>query len=345
MLTSVRLFQVLLLSVAAICVGPTVCASEVSWSADIASALQESRSTGRLVLMKFTADWCHYCKKMERTTFSDPAMAELVNRDFVPVLIDFAKHQELAAHLKIRGLPVLLVVSPDLKIIERINGYHTAPKLFPKLQTVLAQNQTSEKLLAHTASQTRTAVSADELDPSVTEPFRWSGSAGTAVVDDDHVSDENPFVRVDSSAEVNPFAEVDPFTEIESHSAAAEWETTAPNKSPAFNGLCIISVVQKRAVVMGTPEHSLVYRGRLLHFHDSGRRAAFQASPGRYWPRFDGSCVRTLLETGQHVPGRLEYAAIFRNQIWLFSSREKMKAFIASPTDTVGRLEIRGLIN
>lgn len=115
-------------------------ADHVNWSPDVETALRSANSSGRLVLMKFTADWCGYCKKMERETFTRPNVARTVNEQFVPVLVDADKHQGLVQNLKIKGLPALLVVSPDMVILSRITGYQTEEKLMPKLQAVLAQH-------------------------------------------------------------------------------------------------------------------------------------------------------------------------------------------------------------
>jgi len=327
MLNRGRRSHFLLLSVVALVIQQTPGVAEVNWLADVESALLDSRSSGRLVLMKFTADWCAYCKKMERTTFADPAVIALVNRDLVPVLIDFDKHQDLAAHLKIQGLPALLLIAPDLRIVERISGYHTAPKLLPKLQSVLAQHQPPDKVPTRTASQSRAAIPAPAQHSPADDPFAWSES-------DDSI-------RGVTTVAPTP----NPFSEIEQPETQAQGQPSAAATQPAFEGLCITSVVEERALVTGTPKFTTTYRGRLLYFHDAGQRAKFRATPQKYWPKLDGKCAVTLLETGCPTPGRLGYAAVFRNRIWLFTTRENMRAFITSPAQFATDLEARRLIN
>lgn len=132
--------QSVILSTLFCAVTSSVSADQVNWTADVEGALKTANQTGQLVLMKFTADWCGYCKKMERETFTRPAVASVVNQQFVPVLVDADKHKQLVKHLKIRSLPSILVVSPQMVILKRIEGYQTESKLLPSLQQVVAKH-------------------------------------------------------------------------------------------------------------------------------------------------------------------------------------------------------------
>ena len=57
----------------------------------------------------------------------------------------------------------------------------------------------------------------------------------------------------------------------------------------------------------------------------------FSANPQRYWPMLDGDCALTLLESNRRVQGDLEHAALFRGRVWVFSTAEEMRAFVAAP--------------
>ncbi|MDM8526324.1 protein-disulfide reductase DsbD [Desulfococcaceae bacterium HSG8] len=59
----------------------------IAWLGDEASALARARQENKPVMMDFRADWCTACLKLERETFTDPAVIDRA-RGFVPVKID-----------------------------------------------------------------------------------------------------------------------------------------------------------------------------------------------------------------------------------------------------------------
>ncbi|HIE98585.1 MAG TPA: DUF255 domain-containing protein [Planctomycetes bacterium] len=267
-------------------------AAHVSWSPNVESALRTANDTNRLVLMKFTAEWCGPCKKFERETFSRPAVAQFVNQNFVPVLVDIDKHKELAAHLKITGVPALLIVSPEMVILSRTTGFQTEQKLLPKLKKIVDTH------------------APEKLTPS----SNVAGAAGFPTA---------------------------PTRPVSQHVAATGTVMTAPagnvssrpavQNSPAFGGLCLSAVQETRSLVSGMPELALRYRGKLLYFSSAEQMQNFRAKPEKYWPQRDGACPVTLSETGQTVAGQLKYAALFRGKLWVLSSAENMKKFVAQP--------------
>lgn len=279
-------------------------ADHVNWSSDVEQSLRVANQSGQMVLMKFTADWCGYCKKMERETFTKPAVAGLVNQQFVPVLVDADKHKALVQHLKIRSLPAVLVVSPQMVILKRINGYQTEQKLMPELQQVVAQYQQAPKPNSSAVASTP-QIQAQPSQVSVTQP-----------VSQPRTVSEPPAMPSDS--------------DIFQQSAPAA--QPAMNDQPAFGGLCLPSVNETRSLVSGTPQFALKYHGKTLFFTDAQQMQKFKNNPELYWPMYDGNCPVTMAENRQAVEGNLEYAAMFRGKLWLSSTPQHMQKFVKHPT-------------
>lgn len=260
--------------------------ADVNWSDDIEGSLKSANVQQRLVLMKFTATWCGPCRKMEAVTFGNPAVANLVNQNFVPVLVDGDKHKDLVKHLQVAGFPSLLVVSPDMVILHREKGFKTAQQLLPKLQAIVAQHRPATAAPNNMANLTQTAMAPTTRPVSQTRP-------------------QPPVMQ---------------------------------QLKPSFAGLCLPAVFETRSLVAGKPEYSLKYRGKLLYFSSPQLMQTFQANPGKYWPTKDGACPVTMAEEGRAVEGQLQYAAMFRGQLWLTSSPEKMQRFVTLPAKFVDSL-------
>jgi len=60
----------------------------VSTPGDLAERMQAARAQGKPVMVDYYADWCVDCVRMEKTTFSDPRVADALNDGFVLVQVD-----------------------------------------------------------------------------------------------------------------------------------------------------------------------------------------------------------------------------------------------------------------
>jgi thiol-disulfide isomerase/thioredoxin len=101
----------------------------VQWRTDIRAANRESSETGLPILMKFSAKWCGPCKRMKSETFTDPALAEMINTCFIPVEVDTDQNEQLARQLRIESVPTTMVISRQGDIVERREGFQSATQL------------------------------------------------------------------------------------------------------------------------------------------------------------------------------------------------------------------------
>ena len=92
----------------------------------------------------FTADWCTYCKRMEATTFNDPAVAQLASQ-FVCVLVDADEEPEVCRRLGVSGYPTVELISPAGTSLGRMTGCQSAPGFVHSLQAALHRYAWLEK--------------------------------------------------------------------------------------------------------------------------------------------------------------------------------------------------------
>ncbi|HEX6963885.1 MAG TPA: thioredoxin family protein [Lacipirellula sp.] len=87
-------------------------------------------------LVFFTADWCTYCKRMEETTFCDPAVVQSASQ-FVCVLVDADAEPEVCQRLQVSGYPTVELVSPTGTSLGRMTGWQPAPRFLHSLEAAL----------------------------------------------------------------------------------------------------------------------------------------------------------------------------------------------------------------
>ena len=101
----------------------------VRWS-DFVTGLERASAEGGIVLANFTASWCGYCKKMDRTTWKSPAVIDRL-AGVVPVRVDVDETtqrdgvagSDLAARYRVQGTPTLILLDSDGQVIDRASGY------------------------------------------------------------------------------------------------------------------------------------------------------------------------------------------------------------------------------
>ncbi|MCB9252232.1 MAG: DUF255 domain-containing protein [Flavobacteriales bacterium] len=57
---------------------------ELKWY-DWNEGVIKARNEGKVALIDAYTDWCHWCKVMDRNTYTDKKVIELINRDFVAI--------------------------------------------------------------------------------------------------------------------------------------------------------------------------------------------------------------------------------------------------------------------
>lgn len=107
------------------------------WETDIQKAGRLARDNGQPMLIRITADWCGYCKKMKADVFANPGIQRDLARGFVTVEIDADKNKELVRRLGIQSLPTTIILTPDMQIAERMEGYRNADQVQEKLNRFL----------------------------------------------------------------------------------------------------------------------------------------------------------------------------------------------------------------
>jgi len=127
-----------------------VAAERVHWS-DFATGLERASAERRPVLAYFTANWCGYCKKMDRTTWKSPDVIERL-AGLVAVRVDVDETQprngqagaDVASRYGVRGTPTLAVLDSNGKVLARTSGYLDESQLLEWLDRSAGRPATKE---------------------------------------------------------------------------------------------------------------------------------------------------------------------------------------------------------
>jgi thioredoxin-related protein len=139
-----------LIGLFACCLWLQVRADDLVWLTSLPKALDQAKTGHKLVLADFTgSDWCTWCKKLDKDTFSQTEFADYAKKNLVLLQLDYpdkkpqsdelkAANAALAKKYKIQGYPTLIAFNPDGSVVWQNVGYLEGgpPALIAQLDAV-----------------------------------------------------------------------------------------------------------------------------------------------------------------------------------------------------------------
>ncbi len=84
-------------------------------------ALELARKNHKIIMIKLTAQHCHFCKKMDREVMVEKEVVTALKKDFVSVEID-VDNDKIPLDLNPTMTPTFIFVTEDEKIMAKIPG-------------------------------------------------------------------------------------------------------------------------------------------------------------------------------------------------------------------------------
>lgn len=91
------------------------------WSSSFASGLEQSQVNQKPLFVLFGAEWCSWCRKLEKELATDAASR--IRDEWLLVKVDVDEDEELAIKFSVQALPTIVVVDSTGAKIESIEGY------------------------------------------------------------------------------------------------------------------------------------------------------------------------------------------------------------------------------
>ena len=99
-------------------------------------ALSKAYAEQKLVMVDLYTDWCGWCKKMDRETFSDPRVGQAM-RGMVPIRVNAEKGgQDVARRYRVDGFPVVIFLDGKGREVQRIRGFVDAEEMLRVVESL-----------------------------------------------------------------------------------------------------------------------------------------------------------------------------------------------------------------
>lgn len=113
---------------------------------DVQQAWTATQVSRRPMFLYVTSDHCFYCKKMLKETLAHPQIGAGVAAYAEPVTINATEAPELARKLGVRAYPTTLVISPENKLLTRIEGFVDPQEFAQRVWPVFRQAEADRRV-------------------------------------------------------------------------------------------------------------------------------------------------------------------------------------------------------
>jgi uncharacterized protein YyaL (SSP411 family) len=132
-----KLVRILALAILGAAASSSFAAEPVKWNDWSDDLFARAAAEKRFVILDLEAVWCHWCHVMEKTTYADPEVGELLASKYLPVRVDQDANPDLASRYGDWGWPATIVFGPDGSEIAKIRGYIEPARMQALLKAVI----------------------------------------------------------------------------------------------------------------------------------------------------------------------------------------------------------------
>jgi YHS domain-containing protein len=319
---------------------PTVAADDdpdsIPWRTDYARALEEAQSKHQLLWLQFTGPWCPNCTRMEKDSFSHPAIRGHARLSFIPVKLPADANEELALHFELSGLPATVIVAPSREVLAVRQGYLGPIDLDDLLADALSRHKAGT-LMASEKDREHAAADSNHGDDSPAQvktrsktetQVALSGFCPVSLVSDKRLIQGQSEYTVTHEGRLYRFANLVTFN---------LFRRDPERYVPVNEGNCPVSQLDRKTAQAGDPRYGVLFQNRLFLCATDADRRLFLEQPARYAAidvAEQGFCPHCISQTGVLVRGDPRIELNREGRRYWFPDSTHREAFLATASSS-----------
>jgi uncharacterized protein YyaL (SSP411 family) len=132
-----KFVRIVAFALAALAASPALAADGPKWSEWSDDLFARAAAEKRFVILDLEAVWCHWCHVMEKTTYANPDVQELLAAKYLPVRVGQDANPDLSSRYGDWGWPATIVFGPDGTEIAKIRGYIEPERMQALLKAII----------------------------------------------------------------------------------------------------------------------------------------------------------------------------------------------------------------
>ena len=113
-------------------------------------AVEANEFEPKMLLVDVYTDWCGWCKKVDKETFTDPKVIEYINEKFYAVKLNAEdtgrtfefrgnnyNEAQMAAAMRVRSYPNFVIIDPTMTNITQLPGYRQPVQFLEGLGSIV----------------------------------------------------------------------------------------------------------------------------------------------------------------------------------------------------------------
>jgi len=107
------------------------------WNTWSDATFSRAASEKKFVIVSLQSWWCPWCHAMNRDTWADPKVRDVLKDHFIPVFVDQDSRPDISQRYDRWGWPATIIFGPDGTEIVKLRGFYSPQFLIPVLEATI----------------------------------------------------------------------------------------------------------------------------------------------------------------------------------------------------------------